>query len=109
MWRRHWIITGIPLPSVDVELSSWQCSSQISARYFGDWYVAIPVAVGFKHIAVIVRKRAILHANTYVAKKFDFFSFVIYNTLMKQSFVIAVNTMATTQERGEDAPLGLCL
>jgi len=109
MWRRHWIITGIPLPSVDVELSSWQCSSQISAGYFGDWYVTIPVAVGLKHIAVIVRKRAILHANTYVAKKFDFFSFVIYNTLMKTTFVIAVNPISAAQEREEDSPLGLCL
>ena len=41
--------------------------------------------------------------------KGDFFVTVIYNTLMKQSFVIAVNFAATTQERGEDTPLGLCL
>ena len=44
-----------------------------------------------------------------VAKKIDFFSFVIYNTLMKQSFVISVNYAATTQERGEDTSQGLCL
>jgi hypothetical protein len=50
-----------------------------------------------------------LHADTYVAKKIDFFSFVIYNTLMKQSFVIAVNFAAAAQEREEDTSQGLCL
>jgi hypothetical protein len=94
---------------VDVELATWQCSSQISAGHFGDWYVAIPVTVGFEHITVVIRQRAILHANTYVAKKFDFFSFVIYNTLMKTTFVIAVNPISAAQEREEDSPLGLCL
>jgi hypothetical protein len=94
---------------VDVKLATRQCSSQISAGHFGDWYVAIPVTVGFEHITVVIRQRAIVHANTYVTKKFDFFSFVIYNTLMKTTFVIAVNTMATTQERGEDTSQGLCL
>jgi hypothetical protein len=43
------------------------------------------------------------------AKNVDFFADVIYNTLMKQSFVIAVDYSAATQERGEDTSLGLCL
>jgi hypothetical protein len=97
------------LPGVNVKLAARQCSSKICAGYFGYWYVAIPRASYFKHITVIIGQRRILHADTYVAKKIDFFSFVIYNTLMKQSFVIAVNYAATTQERGEDTSQGLCL
>ena len=50
-----------------------------------------------------------MHADTYVAKKVDFFSFVIYNALMKTNFVIAMNYESAAQERGDDLSQGLCL
>ena len=39
----------------------------------------------------------------------DFLSLVIYNTLMKQTFAIIVNTIALTSEREDYSPPGLCL
>lgn len=40
-------------------------------------------------------------------KNIDFLSLVIYNTLMKQTFLI-INSIAFTSEREDDSPRGLC-